>query len=530
MARANLMIFEPSTIVYLVLVGMLVLYVVDVFPPEIVAVASAVALWATGVLDVEQALAGFGNPTVVFVASLLVVAAALDASGVTAWAGEHLVRAAAGRARRLTLWTMVLSALLTSLITVHGAVAALIPVVVVTATRIGTSPSKLLLPLAFAAHAGSQLTLTGSQVNILFSDAADTASGHGFGFFEYTLVGLPLLGGAIVIVLVLGPRLLPQRTESSPAIDYTDHASVLADHYALDDRIGGSLYDRRTGTVELVIPPRSALIGTTVEPASSSDDGELVVLVVHRHGDIAAPGPTVLAAGDVLLVHGDWHDLAANLQDSDVLVVDSPDSIRRHAVPWGRGARRTVVVMTLMVVMLASGAVPAAMAGLLAAGSLILTRVLTIDEAYRGINWTTIVMIAGMIPLSTALTSSGAADEIARCIIDVVGEGSPHLLLVVLFVVTAALGQMISNTATALVVIPVAIAAAKGLDVSVRPILMSLNVVTVAALLTPNATAANTLVMQPGGYRFRDYSKLGLPLLAWWFVIAVGLVPLIWRF
>jgi di/tricarboxylate transporter len=174
--------------------------------------------------------------------------------------------------------------------------------------------------------------------------------------------------------------------------------------------------------------------------------------------------------------------------------------------------------------------VPPAIAGLLAAGALVATGVLTIDDAYHGINWTTVVLIAAMIPLSTAMTSSGAADHIADAITRTVGDGGPYLLLVVLFVIVAALGQLMSNTATALVAIPIAVAAAADLDVSVRPVLMSLNVVTVGALLTPVATAANTMIMRPGGYRFGDYAKLGLPLLAWWFVIAVGLVPLIWHF
>jgi di/tricarboxylate transporter len=112
----------------------------------------------------------------------------------------------------------------------------------------------------------------------------------------------------------------------------------------------------------------------------------------------------------------------------------------------------------------------------------------------------------------------------------VVGDAGPYALLTVMFVVVAALTQMMSNTATALVAIPIGVSAAADLDVSVQPVLMSLNAVTIAALLTPVATAANTMVLRPGHYRFGDYGKLGLPLLAWWFVVAVGLVPLIWRF
>jgi di/tricarboxylate transporter len=184
----------------------------------------------------------------------------------------------------------------------------------------------------------------------------------------------------------------------------------------------------------------------------------------------------------------------------------------------------------MMVLLLATGAVPAAVAGLLAAGGLIVTRVLSVEQAYRGINWTTIVLVGGMIPLSTAMQISGAADEVADRLVSIIGDAGPYALLIGLFVVIAVLGQLISNTATALIIIPVAIAAANDLDVSVRPVLMFVTVISSAALLTPVATPANLMVMGPGGYRFGDYAKLGLPLLAWYFVVGVGLVPVFWPF
>ena len=512
----------------LVLLGLVTLFIADVLPPDVVAMSSALALWATGVLDADQVVAGFGNPTVIFVASLLVVAAALDASGVTAWAGRGLIGHAGDSSRRLTITIMVMCAGLTSIITVHGAVAALIPVAVVAGMQAGVPASRLLLPMAFAAHAGAMLTLTGSQINIIYSEAAHDAGAGGFGFFEYSLVGIPLVAGTVAIVALFGERLLPNRTPAQRAVDYSDHGAVLAEHYEIDDA-AAKLFERETGTVEVVVPPRSTLIGTTVHAGMATQRGNIVAVVVHRNGHADFSGETVLAAGDVLLVRGDWRTLADELSVSDVLVVDDPDDVRRHAVPWGRGAARTVGIVIGMVVLLVAGVTPA-VAGLLAAGTLVVSGVLTVDEAYRGVNWTTIVLIAGMIPLSTAMTRSGAADDLAAAITKIVDDGGPYLLLVVLFVVVAALGQLMSNTATALIVIPVALAAAADLDVSVRPVLMSLNTVNVAALLTPVATAANTMVLRPGGYRFGDYARLGVPLLSWWFVIAVGLVPLIWGF
>ncbi|HYX75801.1 MAG TPA: SLC13 family permease, partial [Gaiellaceae bacterium] len=241
-------------------------------------------------------------------------------------------------------------------------------------------------------------------------------------------------------------------------------------------------------------------------------------------------GETVLAVGDTLLLQGTWGALEEQLDDREVLVVDDPQLIRRQAVPLGPGAKRALIVLAAMVVLLATSAVPPAVAGLLAAGGIVVGRVLTIEEAYRGISWTTVVLVAGMIPLSTAMTQTDAAARLADALVDVVGGWGPYALLLGLFLLTAVLGQLISNMATALIVIPIAIETAKDLDVSVRPVLMCVTVAAAAALITPVATPANLMVMEPGGYRFSDYWKLGLPLLALYGVVAVGLVPVFWRF
>src|SRR5688572_16596236 len=152
-----------------------------------------------------------------------------------------------------------------------------------------------------------------------------------------------------------------------------------------------------------------------------TESGDLVVLAVQRKGRDLGPGDSVLAPGDTLLLQGTWDALATNLEDPDVLVVDHPDDVRRQAVPLGPGARRTAAVLVVMVVLLATGAVPAAVAGLLAAGALVLLRVVTIEHAYRAISWTTVVLVAGMIPLSTAMRTSGAAEDLADLLVDVVG-------------------------------------------------------------------------------------------------------------
>ena len=213
----------------------------------------------------------------------------------------------------------------------------------------------------------------------------------------------------------------------------------------------------------------------------------------------------------------------------DVLVVDPPARLRR-SVPLGRGAKRSLVVLAAMIALLATGVVPPAVAGLLAAMALVLTRAVTPAQAYRSISWTTIVLIAGMIPLSTAFFTTGTADLVAEWMLSVLGDAGPHLALLALGLLTVVLGQLISNVATVLIVAPVAIAVAQALDASVQPFMMALAVAGAAAFLTPIATPANLMVMEPAGYRFGDYWRLGLPLVLFFLAVAVLYVPLVWPF
>ena len=193
----------------------MVVFVWDRLPVAIVAVGVALSLWATGVLELEQALAGFGDPTVIFIASLFVISEALDATGVTAWAGQELIARTGESRTRVLVLMMLLCAVLTALITVNGSVAALVPVVVVMAVRLGREPSQLMMPLAFGAHAGSLLVLTASPVNVIVSEAAGDAGVGRIGFFDFALLGIPLLAGTIAIVVLLGERLLPHRAPRS---------------------------------------------------------------------------------------------------------------------------------------------------------------------------------------------------------------------------------------------------------------------------------------------------------------------------
>jgi di/tricarboxylate transporter len=595
--------------VFAIIAGVIGLFVWDRLPVIAVCVGCGMALWATGVLTLNQALAGFGDPATIFVTSLFVVSGALEKTGLTAWTGQMLGRAAGASRFRLIVLMMLSCGVLSALISVNGAVAALLPVVVVLAVRLKRPPSQLLMPLVFGAHAGSMLALTGTPVNVLVHEASLDAGADGFGYFEFAYAGVFLVVGTIAIALLLGARLLPVRENRSLPPDLSRHARTLVEQFRLDsdvhqlrvrpaspvlgrpraeldlgDRPGVSLltvqeavgsgtarlgpieagdliavradgeavaelaadlvlspadaegvkfeaglFTGASGLAEVIIPPRSTLIGERLFPGMVTPSGNLVVLAVQRQGTDLPPGEP-LAKGDVLLLQGTWDALETYIAPPEALVVDSPELVRRQVVPMGRDALVALGIMAVMVVLLASGLVPAAVAGILAAGAVLLLGILNVEEIYRSINWTTVILVGAMMPLSTAITETGAAQLLARYLIELVGGFGPRALLAGLFMLTAILGQVISNTATALIIIPISVVAATQMGVSPQPVLMSVAVAAAAAFLTPVATPTNLMVMEPGGYRFGDYWKFGLPMMIWFFIIAVGLVPVIWPF
>ncbi len=603
-----------STLMLLILAATVTVFVWNKIPVEIVAIGVALLLFATGIVTIDETFSGFGSQTVVLIAALFVVAEAIDAAGITTWIGGLLVRFAGDSRPRLIALIMLFTALLTAVISVNGAVAALLPMVVVLAVRLGREPGQLLMPMAFAAHAGSLLVLTGSPVNILILEAA-IDSGENIGFFEFGMVGLPLLLGTVLIAIYLGPKLLPKRVPESVPKDLSNHPRILLSHYWPDEHelarlhippasshaghtiagvlpavrgrvhlisvqsasgkpltedtldagnylvvrgtasdiadfavehemtveatgeggIACGLVSKSFGVAEVLVAPRSNLIGTSVYPGMVTESGSLVVLAHQRAGKAAggtslAAAPTEVKSGDTLLLQGSWGALDKHTLDADVLLVDSPDAIRRQTVPLGPGAIPALAILAAMVIMMTTNIVPAAVAALLAAMAMVLARLVTIGQAHRSMAWQTLILVGGMIPLSAAITQTGTAKMLADGIVSLTGGGSPYLLLAGIFVVTAVLGQLISNTATALIIIPISLSVATEAGLSPLTVLMCVSVASSAALLTPIATPANMMIMLPAGYKFGDYWKFGAVIMVLYLAVAVFLVPVFWPF
>lgn len=537
-----------SEITIIVLVAAVAFFIWNKFSVGTVAFLAAISLYLTGVLTLPEAFQGFSDPAIIFVGGLFVISEALNSSGITNWAGDKVYPLAKKKSRYLILITMGLVAPLAAIITSNGAVAALLPIVIVLTLKVKQTPSKILMPLAFAGHAGSLLALTGSPVNILANEAAAGTESGAFGFFEFAFAGLPILFGTVLIVLVFSFKLLPNNKENSANTkDFSNYSEHMVKQYLdsgttqqlqflaqeqklVDETNLENLISAETGIAEIIIPPRSTLIGKEVFTGMVTDSGDMIILSINRGGENFAEKTKKIQAGDTLLLRGDWDKIAAQTDHPEVLFLEDPEEVRKQTAPLGKKAYITLVMIVLMIAALVSNIVPASVAILLAALALVMTNVVTVERAHKVISWSTLMLLGGMFSVSVAITKTGLAQQIATQLVNSVGVFGPYAILLALGLVILVLGQLISNTATALILIPIAVSVAGDMQVSAQPFLMGVVVMAAASFLTPIATPANLFVMKPGGYKFGDYWKLGLPMALFYLFIAVVWVPFVWKF
>lgn len=322
------------------------------------------------------------------------------------------------------------------------------------------------------------------------------------------------------LVLVRGDAAAVKRLAGDLDLEVHERGEALAD----------VLLGRDSGLAEVVIPQRSEMIGTTVFPGMTTEDEALMVLAVQRGGAELVRPRLTLRAGDHLLLQGSWPALDRYLSNPNVLVVDSPDVVRSQAVPLGRGAPIAIGVMLLLVLLLVFNVTPAAIAALICACLMVIFRVVRLPQVYRGIDWNTVILIAAMIAPATAMTKSGAAQMIGDHMVDWLGDIGPTAVLAGVFLASVIITQFISNTSTALVMTPIALASAGDMNVSAMPMIMGVAMGASASFLTPFANGVSLMVYGPGGYKFGDFWRMGLLVLAWTAIVTIALTPLIWRF
>ncbi|MCA0869884.1 anion permease [Seohaeicola saemankumensis] len=287
-------------------------------------------------------------------------------------------------------------------------------------------------------------------------------------------------------------------------------------------------FEDSASIADVLVHPESKLVGNSVRGTGFRDVyGVDVVGVVRGDGIPENPFDLTLRSGDRLMITGASDKIdALTSRNHDFVVLNIPKEQLTAPIAKDKFATALAILAT-MVVLSVSGIVPVVAAVLIAATAAVLFRTLSADRAYRSIHWSSIVLVAGMLPLADALQRTGGADIVVEALFDVVGDSSPYLMMATLFLITAALGLVLSNTASAVLVAPIAITAAESLGVSPYPLAICVLIAASAAFSTPVSTPVVTLVVAPGGYRFADFLKVGIPLTFVVGVITVGLAPIL---
>jgi di/tricarboxylate transporter len=590
----------------------IVLFASDRVRLDIVAILVVLALMLSGVLTAREALAGFGDSVVMMVAALFVVGEALVRTGVAYAFGDWLMKVGGASETRLILLLVPLVGIVGAPMSSTGIVAIFIPVVMSVAAKTGIRPSRLMMPLAFAAMISGMITLISTPPNMVVSGALRDAGYDPFSFFSFSPIGLLVLAVGTVYMVLIGRHLLPGDREGektrpegrtledlveaygltdrlhrarigvgSPLVGQTVANAKLRTHFGVtvigverQQRFGSEvepalattefrardvLYligleepvhhfldsqglDRlvieerqrkdvvqELGLAEVVLAPESKLIGRTLLDAAFRSRHGVSVLAIRRKGHPLFANFTgeTLQFGDSLLVAGGWKHIARlQVDKKDFLVLSLPVEMADVA-PVRRRAPWALAILAAMIVLMTLGLVPNVAAVLLAALAMVLTGCVSMDSAYKVINWQSLILIAGMLPMATALEKTGGTQLIVDGLVGTFGDAGPYAMMAGLFVLTAALGSFISNTATAVLLAPIAIGAAEHLGVSPYPLAMTVAIAASAAFMTPVSSPVNTLVVVPGNYGFNDFVKVGTPMVLLVMAVTLLTVPLL---
>lgn len=285
------------------------------------------------------------------------------------------------------------------------------------------------------------------------------------------------------------------------------------------------------GIAEVLIRPRSTLIGKTLPEIRFGSVYNLTVLNIRRPGSEAMHElkTTALKFGDMLLVQGKWKDIfALKQQRHDFIVMGEPEAAQMGAFSRPERAPFALIILLGMVLALILNLMSLTVAAIVAAVAVVLTGCLTMDEAYDSVDWKSLILIAGMLPMSTALVKVGLVDQLAAVFSTTLGGFGPLAVIAGLFWLTAVLTQVLSNTATALLVAPLALATAQQSGMDPHAVLMVVAIAASLAFVTPIASPVNTLVMTAGNYRFSDYVRLGVLMLVVGFIVTMVLLPILW--
>lgn len=579
-----------------VIVSILLLLSLTQLASDVVFVGGLAVLMVTGVLDVKAALSGFSAPGVITVGVLYVVVAGLQESGALSWVSRHVLGFPQKPWRaQLRMLAPVIS--ISAFLNNTPVVCLFMPVVTEWCSRLRISPSRMLLPLSYAASLGGICTLIGTSTNLVVNTMVqERFHDAGLSMFEITKLGVPCaLAGALYLIL-FSHKLLPDRKAVDEVFDnpreYTLEldvcpksplagstieksglrhlpgaflAELVRDGRVLSavspseilregDRlvfVGNIdsmtlLYNQRglqpapdqlfkldaprhqRCLVEAVVSHTCSLVGKTIREGRFRSVYNAVVIAVARNGERlhGKIGDIKLRAGDMLLIESHAGFIPRQKDSRDFYLVSGVENStprRFEKAPWA------FAILAGMVLSAALGWLDMLYAAALAAGAMLLLRCCSTSQARRSIEWNVLVVIAASLGLGLALEKTGAATTLAGLLIGLVHD-QPWWALAMVFIATTLITQIITNNAAGALTFPIAMSTAERLGVSPMPFIICVMIAASASFSTPIGYQTNLMVYGPGGYRFSDYLRIGIPLNILLGIVAVGLAPFIWPF
>jgi di/tricarboxylate transporter len=579
-------------IVAAIVIGAMALFASEKLRFDVIALLVLVLLLALGIITPAEGLSGFSNEATVVVTAMFALNAGVVGTGGLDPLIRLLSRIR--RPWLLTLAILIVVCLLGAFVKNTALVATFLPVVLGVCARTGTSPARVLMPMSYAAQMGGVCTLLGTSSNLLTNSIATEHGLPPFPVFEFARLGVPLALVGIVYLMLVGRWLLPRHIDvdvsdnvaigkfvtelrvmpGSPLIGQAIGAAGFAGKYAVHvlellrgeqhlwaprdqqvrendiliargdwDRLrdfqqaqklelaavvdAGEAPERRI-LIEAMVAPGARLIGDTLERIDFPWNYKATVLAVQRRGAILREQlrATRLEVGDILMLLVEEASLAHLRRGSGLVVLsERGDTLRSR-----RKAPIAIALLAGVVAIAGLGWLPIVVSALLGCVAMALTGCFDFEEVYETIDWQVIVLLGAILPLGIALDKSGLAQHLVDTGMALVGPHGPLAALLMVYLLTALLTEMMGHNPSVVLMAPIAISIAHALHAAPVPFVITVAFAAATSFATPVGYPTNTMVYNAGSYRFTDFMKVGIPLIALFCTLSMLLIPRFWPF